>query len=59
MPEIVAGVVLRQALIKAQQLAGAGHDLHASYPAAGHAVTNHLNAAGIRRYVAADLARAR
>jgi hypothetical protein len=37
--KIVAGIVFRQPLIKAQQLAGAGHDLHASYPAAGHAVS--------------------
>ena len=56
MAEVVAGGVLDQALVQVQQFALAGDHFQAGDPVTGHAVADHLDAAGIGADVAADLA---
>ena len=53
---VVAGGVLDQVTVQFQQLAGAGDDLEAGHPVAGHAVANDLDPAGIGADIAANLA---
>ena len=55
MAQIQPGVVLDQAAIELQHVAGAGHDRQAAHPVARHAVTQHPNAAGIGGHRAAGL----
>ena len=55
-PEVVTGGVLDQALVQVQQLALAGDHFQAGDPVTGHAVADHLDAAGVGADVAADLA---
>ena len=56
MAEIVAGGVLDQALVQIKQLALAGDHFQAEDPVAGHAVADHLDAAGIGADIAANIA---
>ena len=59
MPQVVTGGVLDQAVVEIQHLAASGHHGESRDPIARHAVANDLDAAGVGRKIATELARAR
>ncbi len=57
MAQVVTGRVLHEAVIQIEHGAGAGDHFQSGHPVARETVADHADAAGIRRDVAADLAR--
>ena len=57
MTQVVAGRVLHETVIQVEHRAGAGDHFQSGDPVARETVADHADAAGVRRDVAADLAR--